>query len=258
MRRPIKDALRPEVKALPSSGPLSMSQIQGEFGGSNPISLSEYYGAAAGVPSSGVISISDFYGKSDGPPPGQPSVIWDGTGTPPSWLMPSLRITQNASPAPGSPNNIASTTANLDAPMAARIGVTAVDNSNYTTVLNPKMEIKWPVKDWPVSQDTLRCKVKVNFGIYSTNANWNRGAPSHKLYGEPSAGASKVNFHTQAGAHWVADASFTTTQTIYEYIQNGQSLIMDVHWNLGDTNNYNRYIGGCYVRCTVTRIEAVL
>ena len=64
MKRPIKDALRPEVKALPSSGPLSMSDIQGEFDGSNPISLSEYYGAAPGVPSSGTISISDFYGKS--------------------------------------------------------------------------------------------------------------------------------------------------------------------------------------------------
>ena len=64
MRRPIKEALRPEVKALPSSGPLSMSDIQGEFDGSNPISLSEYYGAAPGVPSSGTISIGDFYGKS--------------------------------------------------------------------------------------------------------------------------------------------------------------------------------------------------
>ena len=50
--------------ALPSSGPLSMSQIQGEFGGSNPISLSEYYGEAPGIPSSGTISIDDFYGKS--------------------------------------------------------------------------------------------------------------------------------------------------------------------------------------------------
>lgn len=65
MRRPIKDALRPEVKALPSSGPLSMSQIQGEFGGSNPISLSEYYGAASGIPSSGAISIGNFRGKSN-------------------------------------------------------------------------------------------------------------------------------------------------------------------------------------------------
>lgn len=51
--------------ALPSSGPLSMSQIQAEFGGANPISLSEYYGVAAGVPASGTISIGDFYGKSN-------------------------------------------------------------------------------------------------------------------------------------------------------------------------------------------------
>ena len=50
--------------ALPSSGPISMLDIQGEFGGSNPISLSEYYGAASSVPSSGTISISDFYGTS--------------------------------------------------------------------------------------------------------------------------------------------------------------------------------------------------
>jgi len=36
---------------LPSSGPLSLSDIQGEFGGSNPISLSEYYAGGGLVPS---------------------------------------------------------------------------------------------------------------------------------------------------------------------------------------------------------------
>lgn len=62
--------------ALPSSGPLSLSQIQGEFGGSNPISLSEYYaggglvpsgtsGTYGAVPSSGAISIRNFYGTSN-------------------------------------------------------------------------------------------------------------------------------------------------------------------------------------------------
>jgi hypothetical protein len=60
---------------LPSSGPLSLSDIQGEFGGSNPISLSEYYaggglvpagttGTYGAVPSSGAISIQNFYGTS--------------------------------------------------------------------------------------------------------------------------------------------------------------------------------------------------
>ena len=49
--------------ALQTSGAISMYQIAQEFGGgSNPISLSEYYGAAPGIPTSGTISISNFYG----------------------------------------------------------------------------------------------------------------------------------------------------------------------------------------------------
>lgn len=51
---------------LPATPPLSMSQIATEFGGSLPHSLSEYYGAAAGVPASGTLSFTDFLGKSAG------------------------------------------------------------------------------------------------------------------------------------------------------------------------------------------------
>ncbi len=51
--------------ALQSSGVISLSDIAGEFGGSTPHSLSEYYGAAAGVPASGQIALSDFYGKAN-------------------------------------------------------------------------------------------------------------------------------------------------------------------------------------------------
>lgn len=51
--------------ALQSSGAISIGDIAGEFGGSTPHSLSEYYGVASGVPSSGTISISNFYGKSN-------------------------------------------------------------------------------------------------------------------------------------------------------------------------------------------------
>ncbi len=50
--------------ALQSSGAISFSQIQSEFGGSNPISLSEYYSADDGVSGSGSISVSQFYGRS--------------------------------------------------------------------------------------------------------------------------------------------------------------------------------------------------
>jgi len=61
--------------ALPTSGTLTLADIQTEFGGSNPIGLSEYYaggsyvpagtsGTNGAVPSSGTISVSNFYGTS--------------------------------------------------------------------------------------------------------------------------------------------------------------------------------------------------
>lgn len=58
--------------AIPSSGPLTLAQIQTEFGGTNPINLSEYYrnggyvtGNNTTVPTSGAISLSNFYGTSN-------------------------------------------------------------------------------------------------------------------------------------------------------------------------------------------------
>lgn len=53
--------------ALQASGAISLSEIRGEFGGSAPDSISEYYGADTGVPASGTISFSDFYGTSAAP-----------------------------------------------------------------------------------------------------------------------------------------------------------------------------------------------
>lgn len=63
--------------ALPSTGELALTDIQTEFGGSNPISLSEYYaggsyvasgtsGTNGAVPTSGEIAVSDFYGTQSG------------------------------------------------------------------------------------------------------------------------------------------------------------------------------------------------
>lgn len=55
---------------LPSSGPISFSDIQSQFGGTNPISLSEYYrgggfvtntGVNNTIPTSGAISVGNFY-----------------------------------------------------------------------------------------------------------------------------------------------------------------------------------------------------
>lgn len=56
---------------IPSSAPVSFNDIQNEFGGTNPISMDEYYNLSGkyafnviGIPSSGRISINDFRGKS--------------------------------------------------------------------------------------------------------------------------------------------------------------------------------------------------
>ena len=60
---------------LPTSGPLTLGDIQTEFGGSNPIAMNEYYaggsyvaagtsGTYGAVPSSGQISVQNFYGTS--------------------------------------------------------------------------------------------------------------------------------------------------------------------------------------------------
>jgi hypothetical protein len=60
---------------LPTSGPLSLNDIKGEFGGPTSPSLGDYYaggtyvpagtsGTNGAVPSSGTISINNFYGTS--------------------------------------------------------------------------------------------------------------------------------------------------------------------------------------------------
>lgn len=56
--------------ALPSSGTISLNDIQTEFGGTNPISISEYYRGGSfmtdnnsNVPTSGTIDLADFHGS---------------------------------------------------------------------------------------------------------------------------------------------------------------------------------------------------
>jgi hypothetical protein len=51
------------VPIKPSGTPLTTTEIQTEFGDPSPISFSEYYGLASGIPSSGAIPMSTFYGK---------------------------------------------------------------------------------------------------------------------------------------------------------------------------------------------------
>ena len=63
------------MSTLPDSGPISLGQLQTEFGGTNPAGLGEYYrggnevpdtGATLNIPQTGnPLSLSDFYGTQD-------------------------------------------------------------------------------------------------------------------------------------------------------------------------------------------------
>ena len=49
---------------MQSSGRITLKDIKNEFGGVAPHKLTEYYGVASGIPTSGEITIQDFYGAS--------------------------------------------------------------------------------------------------------------------------------------------------------------------------------------------------
>lgn len=67
--------------AIHTSGPIALSHVAAEFGGSTPHSLSEYYRGGglvadtpqnATIPTSGQIQLDDFYGTGAGSPPPPP------------------------------------------------------------------------------------------------------------------------------------------------------------------------------------------
>jgi len=69
--------------ALQTSGAISLSQVQGEFGGANPISMSEYYRNGAYVPSTiTTTSTTGWYGQFS---PLWSWVIYSGTRTYQAW-----------------------------------------------------------------------------------------------------------------------------------------------------------------------------
>ena len=93
---------------LPLTGPLSLTDIQAEFGGTDTISLSEYYkggpyvhtySLAPNVPTSGPIAISDFYGAAQYIPTVRTVILTDGqTFTVPASLITPLTLTLISAP----------------------------------------------------------------------------------------------------------------------------------------------------------------
>lgn len=104
--------------ALQSSGAISLLNVQTEFGGANPISISEYYGVDAGVPGSGTISLSDFYGKSS----------FDVTPTWTNWGEPDL--------GPGNDNSSTATFSNFNQTITLRFSAVMSDVGLFSIYKN--------------------------------------------------------------------------------------------------------------------------
>ena len=111
--------------ALPTSGTLTLLDIQNEFGGSNPIGLNEYYGAAAGIPTSGVISINNFYGAAAYQivVPNISSENWTSNLTQQAW--------NGLSAIAGSDNASAAVTLNFNPAVNLSVGVTVTSEINF-------------------------------------------------------------------------------------------------------------------------------
>ena len=130
---------------LPSSGALSFSQIQGEFGGSNPISLSEYYRGGplvasipntSPIPSSGTISVNNFYGTSS-VVPNDRAIQYTYGVTQSGGKFPTVTRSPNISP--GSFNNAAMVSNNVPATVAdhrnTQAFLTYGSNFNFTSTI---------------------------------------------------------------------------------------------------------------------------
>lgn len=106
---------------LQASGPISLADIAGEFGGSTPHSLNEYYKGGSlvsnnvtdpgGIPTSGTIDFGDFYGAQ-------------------KYVLPTYRDIATTGPGTTSPNNF----------FGANVSYTAgINSSDYSLPGSPTL-----------------------------------------------------------------------------------------------------------------------
>lgn len=130
--------------AVPT-GTASLLDIQNEFGGAAPISLSEYYGAASGVPTSGAISINNFRGKSS-------AIVYTATGV---------------------------VNANFYKPDQASISIT--DHATFSNVVNTNPEITIMLDGIISNQHLVFCSISNNNLSFQPQT-WVQGVPTLEIY----------------------------------------------------------------------------
>jgi len=199
-----------------------------------------------------------------GPPPGVNNVLWTPSKDPaPLNMVPTLTVTRNARVPSGTPPNIASTTAEynnyVNSYQQCALKVTATNPANYTAMQNPQMRVRFMVRDWVVGPTDLNCYIKITLSVSSSGPDYTSGTPKHRLEGELSfGGAKKKILEMSGGGFYSNNVTFTTTQTINEYIENRQYLDFTHTWSEGSAGNYNRFVGAILVsELRVSKIEAI-
>lgn len=195
---------------LPTTGPLSFTAIVGEFGGTVPHSMSEYYNKATGIPASGTISFSDFRGKSNNPLP----PTWS-TGT----MLASQPINQTFS------RNLLATS---DSPIIGYAitaspgfgtlsGLLTNKSVNLTGIKSSLGTVSWTI----IATDTENQSTARTFSMTftSTPPTWNTGTNLGTYYT-----GSYYTFGLSASSDSAVYYTMVSTGTGYGYISSGTNL----------------------------------
>ena len=199
-----------------------------------------------------------------GPPPGVDNVLWTPSKDPaPLNMEPTLTVTRNARVPSGTPPNIASTTVLQgyipNYYQQSNLRVHSTNPSGYTAMQNPQMRVRFMVRDWVVGPTDLNCYIRMTLSVSSSPPDYTSGTPTHRLEGELSFGGAKKKIVDMSGGGFYSNnVTFTTTQTINEYIENRQYLDFTHTWTEGASVNYNRFVGAILVsELRVSKIEAI-
>lgn len=180
--------------ALQTSGQITLADIQTEFGGSNPIGINEYYGAAAGVPTSGQITLADFYGTS--------SVIY-------------LDVTYGSSANTTSNANVSISASTLSSAPCAIVGFYGTEDAS--TMYHSSMTIGGvSATSFTTNSDNTNSEhagVSGGYRTYASNATGQTISVSTTLSPDKAA----VAYYAVSGT---SDFTTVTTQTYQDYADN--------------------------------------
>jgi len=195
---------------LPTTGPLSFTAIVGEFGGTAPHSMNEYYAVATGIPASGTISFSDFYGKSNNPL----SPTWQ-TGTTLTSQPINQSFTRNLLATSDSPIIAYAITSS---PGFGTLSGLLVDKSvNLTGVKSSMGTFSWTITATDTENQSTPRTFSMTFT--STAPTWNTGTN----LGTYTTG-SYYTFGLSASSDSAVSYTMVSTGTGYGYISGGTNL----------------------------------